>query len=73
MFSEHLWCKNSAYFIPYADFTNNIFEELQGKYLLRLEINWNHEQLLHSGNLVVYSSNKNVGLIQIKNSKFKVI
>jgi hypothetical protein len=33
-----------------------------------MEIDWQHEKLLHSGNLVVYSTEGNVELSRQKNS-----
>jgi hypothetical protein len=50
------------------DCAKNILESLEGKYIIRMEVEWQHEQLLHKGNLAVYSSKDNVILTQLKNS-----
>lgn len=31
-------------------------EELQGKYLIKIEADWNYDGALNTGNLVVYGS-----------------
>lgn len=44
-------------------------ERIGGKYLIRLEIDWLYEGVINQGNLVVYGSEGNVSLTQLRNSK----
>ena len=46
---------------------------MHGKYLIRIEVNWEHEELINKGNLVVYATKGNADIIELKNSKFVVI
>lgn len=35
-------------------------ERLEGKYLVRLEVDWRYDGVINEGNLVVYASENNV-------------
>ena len=35
-------------------------EFLEGKYLIRLEVDWLYEEIINTGNLVAYGSEKNI-------------
>lgn len=45
-------------------------EKLNGKYLVKLEVDWLYDGALNTGNLVVYASEGNVEIRQMENSKF---
>lgn len=50
----------------------NIMERLEGKYLVRLEVDWKYDGVINEGNLVVYASEGNVQLSQMRNSKIYI-
>lgn len=44
-------------------------ERMSGKYLIKLEVDWNYDGALNTGNLVVYASEGNVDLRRMESSK----
>ena len=48
-------------------------ENLQGKYLIKLEVDWQYPSVLNEGNLVVYASEHNVELTKLHNSTYHFI
>ena len=43
-------------------------EKLEGKFIIRLIVSWEHEKLLNKGNLVIYARRDTVNLKPIANS-----
>lgn len=48
------------YFALNVECSVNIMERLEGKYLVRLEVDWRYDGVINEGNLVVYASENNV-------------
>lgn len=47
-------------------------ERLSGRYLIKLEVDWNYDRAINRGNLVVYASEGNVELTQLPKSTYFV-
>ena len=43
-------------------------EKLQGKYLIKLEVDWVYDNVINQGNLVAYGSEGNVRLQELSRS-----
>lgn len=48
--------------------SRNVMERMSGKYLIKLEVDWNYDGALNTGNLVVYASEGNVDLRRMESS-----
>ena len=48
-------------------------EKLQGRYLIKLEVDWVYDRVINQGNLVAYGSEGNIRLVELSRSIFHTI
>ena len=63
------WTQIFTYYFIYLECSRNVMERMSGKYLIKLEVDWNYDGALNTGNLVVYASEGNVDLRRMESSK----
>lgn len=63
------WTQIFSYYIIYLECSRNVMERMSSKYLIKLEVDWNYDGALNTGNLVVYASEDNVELRRMESSK----
>ena len=64
------WCSFSSYIIYYVELSRNVMEKLQGRYLIKLEVDWVYDQVINQGNLVAYGSEGNIRLQELSRSTY---